>query len=1025
MLQPPRQESSGHVLAPGYAGTSSPYVPSRNRVARTISPHCERTRLHLSPTPSMVPHLLGSTLVQRRYKMIVFDFDNTLSTVMLGQPCEAFPKPIEEVSEQEFGGRVRVHLLRTLFSVLSQCGVIFFICTYGLQKRVEVALLKILMCDYFPEGNIVGRESWELQRQGGVKLGVIRARMANLGLAPEEVLFVDDSEDNLRDSDGICTVFCPKSKIGGLSNDEIQSIIDSYTGGSSSPPRALSSRPAFAQSPSWTPQPVAARRTPTRAASMPWPTARDTDVLSSPSNFQNSGQLSPGKLPWTATQASMSSNSLPRRNNVLTPDEGFHILVTPPTDSTATDESPSYRPSPRSSPLRGSPPSDMMVPRRSSGRPSLPPQATAPSPMESPRFVSSPNLSMPQRQASSPVSPLSELAQLLVALRAPLETARNKHRVQRSQDTTPRREQSVASLPSLSDEEQQPAPLAKPVEVEPASPAKPSGQIKVEHELPPLPPVLPCARSVSASSEEFLRPSASDKLPLELETNLVLEPETPLQSSVRSVMSTPSVIESPPVELCEQPESPQTCHSPDLSFTAEPAEVVPAPVDTTPVAPTRCPSITSITSLPSSPDALGVTCDTLVEPCESVIDIDLANVVQGNASLEPVPPESVATSNRQPTHTRPDGATDSRRHSGRDSPDRGHASQAVTVTAPASKPQDLKQARGRSAPRKPTPRIDSPRDARSQRRLPLTPPVPPTAPTSSTSKRNNSACPESRRSKPSTPAATRSTEWAASPRKVEKTPQKAAPKCASAKKKPAASVSGKKTNDPSEEQAMGSEEVRKLGTEETRKTGSASAFHSKRPAPASSKGNLCCPTPSQGDGPGEADLPSPRAGTRRPGSSATRQGSTAPRSGSATSAARLTASSARQPNASSSPPMGSRPSSRPPSASRERQTEKPAKPPPSPKPATKSTRKQTASAFAQLNNSLNRLQSLFDNVHGTSEKLLEKGVEKCLEKGSERGTEKVTEKAPKKDKEQVPPNASVRDGPPKKTVGKPRASSRK
>lgn len=56
---------------------------------------------------------------------------------------------------------------------------------------------------------------------------------------------------------------------------------------------------------------------------------------------------------------------------------------------------------------------------------------------------------------------------------------------------------------------------------------------------------------------------------------------------------------------------------------------------------------------------------------------------------------------------------------------------------------------------------------------------------------------------------------------------------------------------------------------------------------------------------------------------------------------------------------------------------------------------------------------------------MEKGVEKCLEKGSERGTEKVTEKAPKKDKEQVPPNASVRDGPPKKTVGKPRASSRK
>lgn len=124
-----------------------------------------------------------------------------------------------------------MQLLRMMFAVLVQCRVHFFVVTFGFQKRAEIALLKVLQCDFFPPGSIVGRDSHELQQQHGCKLKVVRSRMNRLNVAPEDGLLIDDVPENLIGADGICSVYCPG--VGGLSSDEIQEIIDSYSPGPS------------------------------------------------------------------------------------------------------------------------------------------------------------------------------------------------------------------------------------------------------------------------------------------------------------------------------------------------------------------------------------------------------------------------------------------------------------------------------------------------------------------------------------------------------------------------------------------------------------------------------------------------------------------------------------------------------------------------------------------------------------------------------------------------------------------------
>jgi len=164
--------------------------------------------------------------VGRPYQLVALDFDNTISAMMLGQENPSCPTPIEEVSEFEFGGWERVRALRQLFLDLRQSKTNFFIVSFGFKRRLEVALRNVGLLEFFPQQNIVAKDTPELQQFNYRKAAVIRSRMAQHGISGDASLFVDDCWSNLEDAKGICMTFCPQSKTDGLSLQEIQGLID-------------------------------------------------------------------------------------------------------------------------------------------------------------------------------------------------------------------------------------------------------------------------------------------------------------------------------------------------------------------------------------------------------------------------------------------------------------------------------------------------------------------------------------------------------------------------------------------------------------------------------------------------------------------------------------------------------------------------------------------------------------------------------------------------------------------------------
>lgn len=174
------------------------------------------------------PDTLTAALGGHTPRLIAFDFDHTLSTVMLGRESCHFQKHIEAVSEAEFGGRERVQMLRQMFTLLCEHGVQFFIISNGFRHRIDVALRNVGLGEFFPESNLICQDSMEFRLHGYVKGEVIRARMELHSVPANAALFIDDCRRNLDGAAGVCMVFHPQSAAEGLSRDEIQSIMDRY-----------------------------------------------------------------------------------------------------------------------------------------------------------------------------------------------------------------------------------------------------------------------------------------------------------------------------------------------------------------------------------------------------------------------------------------------------------------------------------------------------------------------------------------------------------------------------------------------------------------------------------------------------------------------------------------------------------------------------------------------------------------------------------------------------------------------------
>jgi len=238
------------VAAAGVAAVDDRLAEAQTAQHRSLSP-VPRSVVHPHTVCTLTPEV-GKVLERRPYKLIAFDFDNTISTVMLGAVCDEFPKPIGHASVSEFGGLSRVQLLHQMFTTLRRHSVHFFIASRGYQKRIQVALRNVGLLPFFPDGSVICADTPEFRRHHWRKGRVVQARMGALGIPPHAALLVDDTREVLEDARGVCALFCPQTPAAGLSVEEIQSIIDGYAAATGSSTTSSATAAAAAMT-SWSP----------------------------------------------------------------------------------------------------------------------------------------------------------------------------------------------------------------------------------------------------------------------------------------------------------------------------------------------------------------------------------------------------------------------------------------------------------------------------------------------------------------------------------------------------------------------------------------------------------------------------------------------------------------------------------------------------------------------------------------------------------------------------------------------------
>lgn len=186
-------------------------------------------------------------VLKRIYDEYVFDFDNVLSSCLLGTKQQLHDElgrklpvkdNVDDVTVDDFGGEERVLLLEKLFSQLTQSGKRFCILSKGQHHRIvkslkNVGLLRFFATEDKNEDRVaVGR----IYARGSVPTlnGVTKGEMIS-NLRSRNILFIDDTFSNLEEAglalenspDKILTLYQPAAgpHSTGLSESEIESLL--------------------------------------------------------------------------------------------------------------------------------------------------------------------------------------------------------------------------------------------------------------------------------------------------------------------------------------------------------------------------------------------------------------------------------------------------------------------------------------------------------------------------------------------------------------------------------------------------------------------------------------------------------------------------------------------------------------------------------------------------------------------------------------------------------------------------------
>lgn len=165
---------------------------------------------------------------------VFFDFDSTITTpiklerfrrhAVADQPV-VFARMSSEEIVSNFGGKVRIERLATLFKRLVESGVELFIVSMGFRECIMPHLHAVGLLKYFSRDNIFGRDSEGFQQFNCVKGDLIAEIIDAKGWTAKQALYVDDSVHHVRSAAASMTCDILKVAGRGLSASEMEAVL--------------------------------------------------------------------------------------------------------------------------------------------------------------------------------------------------------------------------------------------------------------------------------------------------------------------------------------------------------------------------------------------------------------------------------------------------------------------------------------------------------------------------------------------------------------------------------------------------------------------------------------------------------------------------------------------------------------------------------------------------------------------------------------------------------------------------------
>lgn len=144
-------------------------------------------------------------------QLVFYDFDQTISKLHLYERLDGGDTAaLEKLTDHEliavFGGEDRVAALHTHFSLLRSANITMGIVSMNYVTVIKKALDRIgRLGQFFCAESIIGRDSDIMRQANNNKGDVISQLMQRNGIGYDQALFVDDSAQNIKQAQGICS----------------------------------------------------------------------------------------------------------------------------------------------------------------------------------------------------------------------------------------------------------------------------------------------------------------------------------------------------------------------------------------------------------------------------------------------------------------------------------------------------------------------------------------------------------------------------------------------------------------------------------------------------------------------------------------------------------------------------------------------------------------------------------------------------------------------------------------------------